>query len=75
MLFMSSKVTHLALLPQGRPERKTRVLNMVAQMDKEGFGACSNTGACEAVCPKEISINNIANLNAEYLMAGLTADR
>ncbi|HZG26548.1 MAG TPA: 4Fe-4S dicluster domain-containing protein, partial [Chitinophagaceae bacterium] len=75
MLFMSSKVTHLALLPQGRPERKTRVLNMVAQMDKEGFGACSNTGACEAVCSKEISINNIANLNAEYLMAGLTADR
>ena len=72
MLFMSSKVTHLALLPQGGPERKIRVLNMVAQMDKEGFGACTNTGACEAVCPKDISINNIARLNAEYLGAGLT---
>jgi succinate dehydrogenase / fumarate reductase iron-sulfur subunit len=75
MLFMSSKVTHLALLPQGAPERKTRVLNMVTQMDKEGFGACTNTGACEAVCPKEISINNIARLNHEYLAAGLTIDR
>jgi succinate dehydrogenase / fumarate reductase iron-sulfur subunit len=75
MLFMSSKVTHLALLPQGGPERKTRVLNMVTQMDKEGFGACTNTGACEAVCPKEISINNIARLNSEYLMAGLTVEK
>ena len=70
MLFTSAKVTHLALLPQGSPERKIRVLNMVAQMDKEGFGACTNTGACEAVCPKEISIGNIAKLNAEYLVAG-----
>ncbi len=75
MLFTSAKVTHLALLPQGSPERKTRVLNMVAQMDKEGFGACTNTGACEAVCPKEISIGNIAKLNAEYLTAGLTVDK
>lgn len=75
MLFMSSKVTHLALLPQGSPERKTRVMNMVTQMDKEGFGSCTQTGACEAVCPKEISINNIAHLNAEYLRAGLTVER
>jgi succinate dehydrogenase / fumarate reductase, iron-sulfur subunit len=71
MLFTSAKVSHLALLPQGDPERKTRVLNMVAQMDKEGFGACTNTGACEAVCPKEISISNIARLNAEYATASL----
>ncbi|WEK33979.1 MAG: succinate dehydrogenase/fumarate reductase iron-sulfur subunit [Candidatus Pseudobacter hemicellulosilyticus] len=75
MLFTSAKVTHLALLPQGDPERKDRVLNMIAQMDKEGFGGCTNTGACEAVCPKEISISNIANLNAEYLRAGLTVDK
>src|SRR5687768_9752883 len=75
MLFMSAKVAHLALLPQGAPERKGRVLNMVAQMDKEGFGACTNTGACEAVCPKEISINNIARLNGEYLVAGLSVEK
>jgi succinate dehydrogenase / fumarate reductase iron-sulfur subunit len=74
MLFLSAKVSHLALLPQGAPERKARVLNMVAQMDKEGFGACTNTGACEAVCPKEISISNIARLNSEYLRAGLTVE-
>ncbi len=73
MLFTSAKVAHLAQLPQGRPEAKTRVLNMVAQMDKEGFGACTNTGACEAVCPKEISISNIAMLNAEYTMASLVS--
>ncbi len=71
MLFMSAKVAHLAQLPQGQPEKKSRVLNMVAQMDKEGFGACTFTGACEAVCPKEISITNISRLNAEYLTAGL----
>lgn len=75
LLFLSAKVSHLALLPQGDPERKSRVLNMVAQMDKEGFGACTNTGACEAVCPKEISITNIARLNSEYMMAGLTIDK
>lgn len=75
MLFMSAKVAHLALLPQGDPERKTRALNMVAQMDKEGFGSCTFTGACEAVCPKEISITNISRLNGEYLGAGLTVDR
>ena len=75
MLFVSAKVSHLALLPQGSPERKTRVLDMMAQMDKEGFGSCTNTGACEAVCPKEISITNIARLNAEYISAGLTEDK
>lgn len=74
MLFVSAKVTHLALLPQGDPERKTRALDMVAQMDKEGFGACTNTGACEAVCPKGISLENIARLNKEYLLAGLTSE-
>lgn len=74
LLFLSAKVTHLTLLPQGGPERKTRALNMIAQMDKEGFGSCTNTGACEAVCPKEISIDNIARLNKEYLVAGLTAE-
>lgn len=75
MLFLSAKVSHLALLPQGDPERKARVANMVAQMDKEGFGGCTNTDACEAVCPKEISITNIARLNGEYLVSGLTSDK
>jgi succinate dehydrogenase / fumarate reductase iron-sulfur subunit len=75
MLFVSAKVSHLALLPQGNPERKDRAINMIAQMDKEGFGGCTNTGACEAVCPKEISISNIARLNSEYLRAGLTIDK
>ena len=71
MLFTSAKVSQLALLPQGAPERKTRVLNMVAQMDKEGFGACTNTGACEAVCPKGIDLSNIARMNAEYFSASM----
>jgi succinate dehydrogenase / fumarate reductase iron-sulfur subunit len=75
MLFVAAKVAHLALLPQGEPERKKRVLNMVAQMDKEGFGACSFTEACEAVCPKEISITNISRLNAEYIRAALTEEK
>jgi succinate dehydrogenase / fumarate reductase iron-sulfur subunit len=75
LLFVSAKVSHLALLPQGDPERKTRVLNMVAQMDKEGFGSCTFTQACEAVCPKEISITNISRLNAEYSLASLSADK
>ena len=75
MLFVSAKVSHLALLPQGFPERKKRALSMVAQMDKEGFGACTNTGACEAVCPKGISIENIARLNREYMMAGLSENK
>jgi succinate dehydrogenase / fumarate reductase, iron-sulfur subunit len=74
MLFVSAKVSQLALLPQGRPERKTRAENMVAQMDAEGFGACTNTGACEAECPKGISITNIARLNREYLGAMLSSD-
>lgn len=65
MLFLAAKVSHLALLPQGEPERKMRVQRMVTQMDKEGFGGCSNTGACEAACPKEISLENIAKLNRE----------
>jgi succinate dehydrogenase / fumarate reductase iron-sulfur subunit len=74
MLFTSAKVSHLALLPQGRPEAKKRAQNMVATMDKEGFGFCSNVGACEAECPKEISIENIARLNREYLTAVFTEE-
>ncbi len=73
MLFVAAKISHLALLPQGAMERKTRALDMVAQMEKEGFGSCSNTTACESVCPKEISMANIARLNLEYLHSGLTA--
>lgn len=67
MLFISAKVSQLALLPQGQPEREIRVRNMVAQMDKEGFGSCTNTGACEVECPKEISIIHIARLNREFI--------
>lgn len=70
MLFVGAKVSQLALLPQGVPERESRVLNMVAQMDKEGFGNCTNTYACEAECPKGISVSNIARLNREYITAG-----
>ena len=66
MLFLSAKVAQLALLPQGQSERDSRVINMVDQMEKEGFGSCSNTGACEAECPKGISIQNIQFTNAEY---------
>jgi len=69
MLFVSAKVSHLALLPQGNPERAERVQNMVAQMDKEGFGYCSNTYACEKECPKLISVDHIARLNRELLLA------
>lgn len=71
MLFVSAKVSQYALLPQGRVERTNRVLSMVEQMDKEGFGNCTNTEACEAECPKEIKITNIARLNREYLRAKL----
>jgi len=71
MLFVSAKVSQLALLPQGDAERKDRVLNMVAQMDQEGFGNCSNTYACEAECPKEISVTNIARMNREFLKANV----
>lgn len=69
MLFTSAKVSHLAMLPQGDPERKTRVIGMVEQLDKEGFGGCTNIGACEAECPKGISLENIARLNREYIGA------
>jgi succinate dehydrogenase / fumarate reductase, iron-sulfur subunit len=69
MLFTSAKVTHLGLLPQGEVESEKRVQSMVAQMDKEGFGMCSNIGACEAECPKEISLENIAYMNKAYMKA------
>jgi succinate dehydrogenase / fumarate reductase iron-sulfur subunit len=69
MLFVSAKVSHLAKLPQGRVEAKKRARNMVAKMDELGFGGCTNTGACEAECPKSISILNISRLNREYLVA------
>ena len=71
MLFTSAKVSQFALLPQGRVEATQRVLNMVEQMDKEGFGNCTNTGACEVECPKGMSLENIARMNREYLMASL----
>lgn len=71
MLFVSAKVSHLSLLPQGQPERYQRVVDMIAQMDEEGFGACTNTGACEAECPKNISLSNIARLNRDYIGARL----
>jgi succinate dehydrogenase / fumarate reductase iron-sulfur subunit len=74
MLFVGAKVSHLALLPQGKPERHQRVQSMVAQMDEEGFGACTNTYECEAACPAGISIANIARLNREFLAAGLKSD-
>lgn len=74
MLFTSAKISQLALLPQGQVERKSRVEKMVAQMDEEGFGACTNTGACEAECPKGISLENIARMNREYISAKLTSD-
>jgi len=74
-LFTSAKVSHLALLPQGQVERYGRVVKMVARHDAEGFGSCSNEGECEAVCPKEISITNIARMNREYLKATLLKGR
>lgn len=70
MLFVSAKVSQYALLPQGQVEGTRRVNNMVAQMDEEGFGACTNTGACEAECPKGISMTNIARMNREFFKAG-----
>ena len=72
MLFVSAKISQLALLPQGQSERKKRALAMVEQMDKEGFGACTNTGACSAECPKGIDLSNIARMNREYFSAALT---
>ncbi|MFL2615594.1 MAG: succinate dehydrogenase/fumarate reductase iron-sulfur subunit, partial [Candidatus Marisimplicoccus sp.] len=71
MLFVSAKVSQLSYLPQGQVEAKDRVLNMVKQMDEEGFGNCTNTGACEVECPKGISIENIARMNKEFLKAKL----
>jgi len=72
MLFLSAKVSQLSLLPQGQPEKKVRVLKMLDAHDEAGFGSCTNTGACEAECPKEISIAHIARLNRDYLSASLS---
>jgi succinate dehydrogenase / fumarate reductase iron-sulfur subunit len=69
MLFVAARVSHFSRLPQGRMEARERVLRMVDMMDKLGFGNCTNTGACEAECPKQISISHIAKLNREYLSA------
>lgn len=71
MLFTAAKVSHLALLPQGQPERQARVLNMVGQMDREGFGGCTNIGECSTACPKEISMDFIAMLNRELVKASV----
>jgi len=72
MLFVGAKVTHLALLPQGQTERSKRAINMVNQMDEEGFGGCTNTGACEVTCPKNISTENIVTLNKEFIKSNLS---
>jgi len=72
MLFVSAKVSQFALLPQGKVEAKERVQMMVARMDELGFGNCTNTYACEAECPKEISVTNIARMNREFLVAKLS---
>lgn len=71
-LFVSAKISQYALLPQGQPERKERVIAMVNQMEEEGFGSCTNTGACEAECPKEISLTNIARMNRDFFASSLT---
>ena len=71
MLFVSAKVSQLSLLPQGKPESKQRAVAMLNAMDEEGFGHCTNTNACEAECPKGISVANITHLNREYLLAVL----
>jgi len=73
-LFVAAKVSHLGLLPQGQPERYRRARRMTAQMDSEGFGACSSHGECEAVCPKEISLDFIARMNRDYIWASLQGD-
>jgi succinate dehydrogenase / fumarate reductase iron-sulfur subunit len=75
MLFTAAKVSHLALLPQGQPERSARVRRMAAQMDAEKFGSCTNHGECEAACPKGISVETIARMNRDFLKAGLTGER
>jgi succinate dehydrogenase / fumarate reductase iron-sulfur subunit len=74
MLFVSAKVSQLSLLPQGQVEASERVMNMVNQMDAEGFGNCSNVGACAEECPKEISLENIARMNRDYIKASISAD-
>ena len=74
MLFVSAKVSQFALLPQGQPERKRRVIRMVEQMDKEGFGNCTNTGACAVECPKGIDLSNIARMNRDFLSSSLTGE-
>jgi len=74
MLFVSAKVSQFALLPQGQPERKRRVTRMVEQMDKEGFGNCTNTGACSVECPKGIDLTNIARMNRDYLTASIKGE-
>jgi succinate dehydrogenase / fumarate reductase iron-sulfur subunit len=71
MLFTAAKISHLGLLPQGQPEREDRARKMVGQMEKEGFGGCTNIGECQSACPKEISIDFIARLNRDYLKAEL----
>lgn len=75
MLFVAAKVSQFAALPQGQPERKRRVLNMVSQMDKEGFGACTNHYECEAVCPKQVSVGFIAQMNRDYLKSSIFKKR
>jgi succinate dehydrogenase iron-sulfur subunit len=74
MLFVSAKVSQLGLLPQGQPERHHRVTRMVAQMDAEGFGSCTNHGECEAVCPKGISLGNIARMNRDFIVASVVGE-
>jgi succinate dehydrogenase / fumarate reductase iron-sulfur subunit len=69
LVLVSAKLAQFSALPQGEPEQKKRVLKMIAQMDEEGFGHCTNTGACEATCPKEISTNYIEEMNREYIKA------
>lgn len=75
MLFVSAKVSQLSLLPQGKVEAADRVRNMIGKMDEEGFGNCTNTGACEVECPKGISLENIARMNREFLLASVTSDK
>jgi succinate dehydrogenase / fumarate reductase iron-sulfur subunit len=72
MLFVSAKISHLLALPQGQPERQARALALVSAMDREGFGSCSNNRLCEQVCPKGLSLQHVARLNREYLLAALT---
>jgi succinate dehydrogenase / fumarate reductase iron-sulfur subunit len=74
MLFVSAKVSHLGILPQGQPERNIRVQKMVKTMDEAGFGNCTNTGACEVECPKGIKMTNISNMNADFIKSMLFSE-